>query len=435
MSGRETTTTVRAGPEAEVLLVGVSVRPFAQSAVRAGADAASVDCFGDRDHRRDLPVLSLRREAPGEAYSAAALVRMARRVRVGEVAYGADLENHPREVDRLAATDGRRLLGNPPAVLRRARDPFRLAALLREEELPAPEVRPPAGAPEPAAEAGGWLRKPRGGGGGHGVRVWRAEEDLADGEYLQERVRGTPVGVLFVADGRRARLLAVTEMLVGRRAFGASRFLYVGSLLRRGRGGRPLPPPGAGRPGGRSPARRLVSVLARDLELRGLNGVDAVLKDGELWPVEVNPRWTASMELLEAGVLAGGRRLPRPLFELHRRACRGDLPARDELPGGGPGGPGEEVAEVVGKAVVRSRGEGPVVDLTRLEEVRTVLGADAPAVPLGGVALADVPEPGDPLNEGDPVCTLVAAGEDRSECVAVLERGCRGVHRALACEG
>lgn len=425
----------RVAPEAETLLAGVAVRPFAQSAARAGADALAVDHFGDRDHRSDLPVLSLRRDAGAGAYSARRLVELAGRVRAREVAYAADLENHPALVARLARPAGRRLLGNPPEVLRRARDPFAVAAALRGAGLPTPEARP---ADDPPRRDGGgrWLRKPLRGGGGRGVRAWRPDEPVGGDAYLQERVDGVPVALLFLADGRRARLLAVTRMLVGREAFGARGHLYCGSLLRLGPGGAPLPPPGSASAAVAGAARRVAETLAGDLGLRGLNGVDAILRDGELWPVEVNPRWTSSMELLEVGARAGGPSLPRTLFALHRAACGGDLPPAGALPGGGPAESRPLAREVRGKAVLRARRDGRAPDLEGIDGLS--IASDArrdPSSAGGGIALADVPEPGDPLPGGGPVCTLLASAPDAGACRDRLERGAARVYRELGEEG
>src|SRR5205814_9173037 len=57
---------------------------------------------------------------------------------------------------------------------------------------------------------------------------------------------------------------------------------------------------------------RLASVFG----LVGWFGVDYVLDDGLPWPVEINPRYTASVEIHE---LAAGR----SLLGEHRRACEG----------------------------------------------------------------------------------------------------------------
>lgn len=419
--------------DVRTLLTGVAVRPLAQSARRAGIDAASVDLFGDRDHRRALPVLSLGR-AGADGYAAADLVRLCRRVAADEVAYGADLENHPRLVVELS--EGRRLLGNPPRVLRRVRDPSRLEASLREGGLPAPEVRRHDDPLPSDEEDPGWLRKPLRGGGGRWVRPWRPGESVGEANYLQRRIRGAPVSLAFLADGRSGRLLAVTEMLVGRPVFGAEGFTYCGSLLRVGGGDRPAPPPG---PAGEVPwatARRIVRRLSADFGLRGLNGLDAVLDGKTLWPVEVNPRWTASMELLEPGPWDGEPAGPT-LFELHRRACRGDLPAEAELreiriarrwsslaatgaEAGEPGGDGkrrgrEEGARVVGKAILRAPAPVRTPDLEALD----------------GIVVADVPDPGEEVPAGAPVCTILAAGRDRAACLDRLAASAARIRSVL----
>lgn len=402
------------------LLAGIAIRPLAQSARRAGVDAASVDFFGDRDHRRALPVLSLRETGTG-GYSARALVRLCRRVEADEVLYGADLENHPGLVARLSR--GRRLLGNPPGVLRRVRDPFRLEASLRDGATPAPAVRRHDDPPPTDAGGSDWLRKPLRGGGGRDVRPWRPGEPLTGREYLQRRVRGTPVSLIFLSDGRAGRLLAASEMLVGREALGAQEFTYCGSLLRLAGGDTPAPPRRATGDFPWAEARELVRHLTADFGLLGLNGLDAVLDGGKLRPVEVNPRWTAAMELLEPGPAGAEARAGPTLFEMHRRACAGDLPT----PGGtierriprwwaslGEAGTPNRGADgsgtmVVGKAILRAPSDVRVPELA------------APA----GASLADVPEPGEEVPAGGPVCTFLSAGRDRNDCLERLE-ACAG---------
>lgn len=448
------------------LLAGIAVRPLAQSARRAGVDAGSVDFFGDRDHRRSLPVLSLRSSGQ-ERYSADALVRLSARVEAREVAYGADLENHPDLVARIGR--GRRLLGNGPAVLRRVRDPRALAASLSASGLPAPRTLAPGEAPSPDAGDRAWLLKPVRGGGGRGIRPWVPGAPVPEDRYLQERVGGTPVSVLFASDGRSARLLAATEMLVGRERLGADGLTYCGSLLALPPGGPPLPPAPGGpvRAAGAGPdrgfplqeARALVAHLARAFGLRGLNGVDGVLAGGRIWPVEVNPRWTAAMELLEPGPApadprpAAGEPGPVPaepgsaasagatdppgsatLFVDHRRACLGeadaaegpsrsraarrwwsslplDPPSSEETAPGSGGAP-----LVVGKALLRARSAVRAPELDRHRD---------------GALLADVPDPGEGLPAGGPVCTILAAGPDRDGCLARLESVAAEVRREL----
>ncbi len=90
-----------------------------------------------------------------------------------------------------------------------------------------------------------------------------------------------------------------------------SPFLYRGSI-----GPWPIDATLAGR------LRLLGDRLVSALGLVGWFGVDYVLHDGNPWPVEINPRYTASIEIHE---LAAGR----SLLALHRRACEG-ISDRDE---------------------------------------------------------------------------------------------------------
>ena len=77
-------------------------------------------------------------------------------------------------------------------------------------------------------------------------------------------------------------------------------------------------------------ARRLKAIGDRFAEAFGLVGwfgVDYVLNEDIPWPVEINPRYTASLEIHE---LASGR----SLLDEHRRACEG-ITDRWRVMGGG----------------------------------------------------------------------------------------------------
>ena len=87
-------------------------------------------------------------------------------------------------------------------------------------------------------------------------------------------------------------------------------FRYAGNLV-------PLDGPAAAR----REIGAIADALSREYGLRGLNGFDFILRDDRPVVVEVNPRYCASMELLE-------RASGRSVFALHLAACRGELPAR-----------------------------------------------------------------------------------------------------------
>jgi hypothetical protein len=353
-----------------VLIVGVSTRAFVDSARRAGFAPVSVDAFGDLDQKQDASNVGMRRDL-GRAYGAAAAVAVGRRLEAQAAAYVANLENHPRAVARLAR--GRELLGNSGATLARARDFSTLAGIVRRAGAQVPTTLGPGEAAPPGRR---WLRKPMRGGGGAGVRELAAGARVGAAELAQERIEGVLASVSFVADGRRAVLLGVAQGLAGDPAFGARGHRYCGSLY-----------PLVVEPGLRSRLDDLAQAATRELGLVGLNGIDFVVRDGAAYVLELNPRYSASMELVE-------RRDGLSAFGAHAAGCRGRLPAaRSPGPSQGRG--------VVGKAVLWARRN--VV----LGETRRWLGRDD---------IRDVPFPGEHIRRGHPICTVLGQGDDAAEC-------------------
>lgn len=114
-----------------VLLAGVSTRAAAESAARAGLDVVAFDAFGDADQHARVDA----RAVTGR-FTARAVERAARHVAADAVAYLSPFENHPAVVQALSS--GRRLWGNTPDVLRRVRDPNRLAEALRRRGFVTP---------------------------------------------------------------------------------------------------------------------------------------------------------------------------------------------------------------------------------------------------------------------------------------------------------
>jgi predicted ATP-grasp superfamily ATP-dependent carboligase len=368
------------------LIAGVAVRALAASAARAGYRVTAVDAFGDLDLRRVATVIPLREE-DGAEYSPLSAVRAARAVPAELIAYTSNFENYPTAVAKLARHG--HLLGNPPTVLTRVRNPFELMRALRRRGFATPGTR---ATPSPARHApGSWLLKPRRSGGGHGTRVWRRGESVPRTHYLQERIGGTSGSIVFAADGRRAVTLGLTRQLVGDARLGAHGFRYCGSLL--------------GSPGGLfrradallETARALATALTAEFGLVGLNGIDFVMRDGVAYPIEVNPRYSASMELIE-------RAHGLSMFEAHVQACSETLPPEPPLN-----------AEVDGKAIVFARRD-------------VTLGDTRGWIDHG--SFADVPHPGERIRRGHPICTVFAKASDAETCHRLLLRRAAAVYRA-----
>jgi len=333
--------------------------------------------------------LSLRRDL-GRPRTIAALTRAALRLECCGVVYSGGLENRPvllRRLERRAP-----ILGNGPGIVAAVRDPERFFPFLRGAGLPHPRTLARSAAP--GATMGTWLFKPLRSGGGVRVRRARAGEPCPRGFYRQELVRGLPGSVAFVADGRRAAILGVTRQLAGARFLGGDGFRYGGNIA--GPPARLLSPK----------ARRIlygaVAAIARRFGLRGLNGIDFVLENDVPRLLEVNPRYTASMELFED--LSG-----RCLFDLHLEAlARGRLPA-----------PPLRVRRFLAKGIVYAR-----------SRVAWPWSGEIP-----GMDVRDRPEGGEIVEAGEPLCTIVVPGRSISGCRRRLREAAALLRRGLAGPG
>ncbi len=366
-----------------------------QSAVRAGFEVTSVDAFADLDQPSTARCVSLLKDVGGAWHPARAARAMASE-RVDAVVYASNVENHPRAV--AALSKGRTLWGNPPDTLRRSRDPEAVRDAFRAADIPAPDTF--VHAPEEHLRAGAldgssgrsWILKPVRSGGGQRVRRWQGGR-VPRTHYAQAFVEGWPGSVVFVAAGGRAVVLGVTRQLVGAPAFGAAGFRYCGSLLYA---------PGVEDARWVEQANLLANVAADAFGLVGAGGVDFIAGRDVVHPIEVNPRWTASLELVE-------RARGVSVFGLHADACRhGTLPAIDGLAPVGP--------LVYGKAIVFARHDVTAGD------TRPWLHDDS---------VGDVPQPGTRIAAGQPVCTVFAARADAEACRAALEQRAHLVYLQL----
>jgi predicted ATP-grasp superfamily ATP-dependent carboligase len=389
-----------------LLLIGASTRAAAFSALRAGLSPWCVDLFADRDLQLACPALRLQGKYPQaflEAMDAAP---------PGPWMYTGGMENYPGIVDRMA--EKRTLWGTDLQGLVRSRDPFFVHSILSASGLPVPAVQDwLEDVPDPRR----WLRKPVQGAGGIGIRFC---DDGVTGSrsrpyYFQEFVEGLPAAALFVGDGWRAECLGMSCQLVGTPWLHARPFQYCGSIG-------PLVIDGALG----ELLDRLGDVLTVHCQLRGVFGADGILRDGVFWPVEINPRYTASVEVLEhaRGI---------PVLQMHAQAGTGAPPCGGRLnnlfsrppQGGAKASNLAQAQEIIGKAILFARqelrfpAEGPWMETL------------APPVHLGLPAFADIPEAGEVIPAGRPVLSFFTRGESLEACEEQLRQISADLDRRL----
>lgn len=328
--------------------------------------------------------------------------------------YTGALENDPPLLDRLAKL--KPLYGNAGTTVRRARDPVFWTAALADAGLPTARV---ALSPDGLSRDGRWLRKRLHSAAGMGVEVW---DDFAAGHasgssdvvFFQERIDGTPVSAAFVGNAEEASLLGITRQLIGldwrhalRPHSTGQQFRYAGSIG-------PLVVPTAIH----AQALNVGNTLAEKCGLVGLFGVDAILTADAFVPVEINPRYTASIEVLEraSALRTADRRATRFLsIACHEAACCfSTLPATL----------GQSSAAIAGKLILYAQ-----KDLVFNNHAARWVAARnlAQAKP----AVADIPKAGSAISASQPILTLLADGEDEKRVTSQLREMAEELERLL----
>jgi predicted ATP-grasp superfamily ATP-dependent carboligase len=293
---------------------------------------------------------------------------------------------HP--VDALVVTSGAEaigttipLCGTPPAKVERFLDKLEIQRFFEGLEVPVP---PLAGSDQFPA-----MVKPRRGAGGWRNAVVKTAEDLRrweeawpDVPYVaQYLVDGIPSSVSCVADGRRARAVAVNRQIL--RGNGESAHGFAGSVT----------------PFAHPLAAEMVAIAERIAAASGCVGsVGVDFMAGEKpWAIEINPRFQATVDTVE---MATGE----SVFSLHMDACRGVIPE----------------ARPQAKAVAVRR----ILFAERDMRLDADLSALAPRI-------ADIPWPGTEFEEGHAVVSVFGCGRTESAAFESLEQNAATVRRLI----
>jgi predicted ATP-grasp superfamily ATP-dependent carboligase len=361
------------------LIAALSGRALMQSAQRGGMPVVVLDVFADMEVRRAAGKWA----QVGNCVSGmqpeqllAAADSLAPPGNCAGLVYGSGFESDPDLLARL--TSGRELFGNSPETLAQICEPHRFFPVLDRLGLPHPDVRY-----EVPVDSGLWLAKRAGAcGGGHVMPACRVSG--ADSYYYQRRVNGEVVSVLFLGNGREARILGVSEQW---QSGPGSRhpYLYSGAVSHR-RLGRAL----------FAEIRLAIGDMVRWWQLRGLNGLDLVVRGQDFDVLELNARPTATVELYQSAYRGS-------LFDSHVQACRGKLVSTRPETG-------------------RRHAHMPVF---AAGELRVPPAFGWPAW------CSDLPAPGICIRYGEPLCSVHATGKDTQAMRALLLERAGRLHKAL----
>lgn len=353
-----------------LIIVGSSVRAAAQSAVRAGFVPWCIDKRGDRD-LREIPGASVR-VVESQHYPRAILHLLDEAPADAKLLLAGGLDGEHELLKAICFEH--HFITSPPEAVRKVRWPSALATIPTAKGLKHCQTltsisylrrlwRLAFGSFGKTR----YLLKPLASYGGQNITWWQPGQSIGAGQYLQQFIRGMPISAVYHCDGWSSILLGATEQLIGESCFGGSDFAYCGSIG-------PLQLSERAR----DALSHLGVILTQRFDLRGVFGIDLVMDfKGDLWPIEVNPRYPASAELIEK---ITGVHILTP--------ADGSRKEKKQRP------------IMHGKAVVYAKQNGKAPDLYATFSKDQV---------------ADVPEPGRDISRGAAICTVFATAPSRDD--------------------
>ncbi len=421
-----------------LLICGASTRAAGWSARRAGIPARTFDLFADTDAPPGMPCTRLAELSLAELLPQ--LTTIARADPAVRLLPVGGWENRPELLAELNWPLS--FLGTNPANMHKARAPEFLFNSLSLRHLPALPIRCSQslaevpltmnamasadnsrlrtnehtdsgnlGSPQLASREQAdrsWIRKAIHSAGGLTVlRLPAADLSLpAAGWYDQREQPGIPCSAQFLTrvDSRGiriTRLLGLTRQLIGDPRLPEFPFMYLGNEY-----------PLANFLDDSQEAiavelcetmQAIGTACAEDCELLGLWGFDFILTDGIPYLVEINPRYTAAMELLE---LTERRSLLREWLEPESPRVSPRSLGTSPLP------------RLLSKRILYADQETRWPDALPRDWLSAGPNRSDPwRLPI----LTDIPAAGTPFRRGDPICTIWATGSTPESCRTQLQ--------------
>lgn len=389
-----------------LLVCGASVRHILSIAAPCNFHIIAADQFLDHDTAKlaheSIKVLSLKQ-----------LAELSTSIDYDAVVLGGGMENLPTELGQICKSQ---LPCHNLEALHHLRSPTILSNLIGNNQnfstanILFPKIlhRLPEN-----AKSNTWISKPTNRAGGLGIKKVSPTRLLEPDQYAQQFIDGLPVGALFLANGSTARLLGTNESLSGMVEFGSNGFTYCGSIVP-------------------SPVNEVIGqkialagqLFTHSFGLKGIFGVDVIVEQptrdqSRIWVLEINPRITASAELIQRNITAN-------LIALHVDALQDpdfDM-AKCEL--------SANIQRAAGKAVLYKRTDQRITRSAWATiydwKTNSLTASGSPCelldVPIQDASSANIPK-------GSPLLTIIASAQTKTAVKDNLLRLAAEVYRVL----
>ena len=286
-----------------IILSSFSSRALAETASFFNTNQLySFDYFADQDLKKYVNYFySLKKDINAEyktefLYSQLKRFLMINQNNIFYFIYGSDWDNQPQLLEELSNYQNLIIKGNSAKTLKRLAGKSGLLGLfnlIKKSHLKRPAIifKDDSCLHENDNNKV-FLKKPFASGGGKNIEIVNNQPEniaanslnTADAFYLQEYIKGKCFSVQFAADGKKAKVLSFCRQLS---AFNSnSAFKYGGNIL--------VKPD-------KSTIKKITqtaNLIVENYSLRGINGFDYIQNENGLYFLELNPRYTAAVELL-----------------------------------------------------------------------------------------------------------------------------------------
>lgn len=413
-----------------LLIVAASARAWIHSAEIAGFDVTAFDFFSDWDSRgvgescgcssqvswRENPTRTVVRL---ECFEDLLLQKNLDLMSGCDYAiFAGGLENNPSIIEALASQVS--VLGPDARQHARLSDTVKVLAWLKTMGYQVPESSCRLGAEASPRE---WLKKSFRSSSGLGIQRATEEDAGSDSRlhYFQREVQGENFSGVFISmpkigeDGGTA-LVGWTQQLVNEQWCGAGEFRYCGSIG-------PLPI----QESLKEKIETIGRAIAEQYGIVGAWGIDFLVDGSNAWPVDLNIRLTASMEIIEGGNRDTSAPY-RSVVDLHVLACLGNLDMQrlrrsTDLTG-------LETNACFGKSIVFYDGEDPVRITEAFHRQLVFQWRLIGELEPGQIGVADIPNEGELIRPGQPICTILVK-QDSRRVVDILKSATGRIRQTL----
>ncbi len=371
----------------KVLVIGFNSRPIVESAVKAGYRVVCVDRWGDMDLVKKCEEVISFKDTPlsqdRETFYLDAVKKLVYKhqdICFSLIGSGFD-DSHVfwREVNKHVP-----ILGNRPDTIKKSRNWRYIFKLLSSLGINHP-VSIMANNESGVLKAVDDLKPPvvlkplPYGGGGVGKKLIKSVEEVPiglKGKFIvQEFINGVDASASFISNKETCWLISVNNQLIGTKwLYSPGRFTYCGNIV-----------PLTVNKSIRGKIKEMASFLVSEFKLVGSNGIDLILKNGEPYFLELNPRFQGSLECIEEAFNIN-------IVKLHINSCLNgkiDLKATPK--------------RYSGRGILFSPRNLKIGDLWKYNFVE------------------DIPFPGSMIKKKSPICSIRAVSKRKREVIKMLK--------------